>query len=355
MSGQVARRRNYGTFTPGTALNAVNTAKVVSNAGKQLGNQLAKYIKGKQKAKRNNQDAKYAKVVEGHGDITFSKFRSINKPKSSMTKKLASVRGKLIRRYVNTFHISGTAGRQRVDSCIYFETSHLAKMLSDVSASLGALELGGNTPTNATNLEPFISKTNHCLTLTSFVNASQTVTLYDVLCKRDTNEHPGLSWSTGLFLQEDNTSTANSFPVGITPYQSKNFREKWKIEKVTKLQLRPGETHKHYVTVNPNKSVSNARISGINSEAVETYLAGVTRAVMVVIEGTLGRGTASGTVTTTAPSLGMMWQRSYAFHHNTRNVIRQFPIPAAEDLVTTLGDIKIAQPDGDIVPATIVT
>lgn len=342
----------YKPYAKNMALSAT-TAKAVFNAGKAVGNTIAKQINKRTKP-AEKEHKKFAKVIEGHGDITFSKFSAKGKPGNALTKKLASARGKLHRRHINSYHLTGVAGRQFAFSVQYFEAHHLKQMVQDVYSTLASQELGGVNPTTG-NLEPFLSKSHQCLTLTSFTNSSQTLTIYDLLCKRDTDEHPTLAWKNGLIQQDDTTADMTNIPVGVTPYQSKNFREKWKVEKVTQLQLRPGETHKHYIDVNPNRAISNARVNPTNSEVAKTYLSGITRAVMIVAEGSLGRGAASGSVTTTAASVGAMWQRNYNFTANTRAVVRHYPVATSGDLATALSDVKLYQPDGDLVTATVVT
>ena len=170
------------------------------------------------------------------------------------------------------------------------------------------------------------------------------MTVYDLVCRSDTNDTPNLSWSRGLTQQGDSESASSTvLTVGSHPYQSKAFREKWRVEKTTQLTMKPGETHKHYIDVTLNRTVTNTRVNATGSEAPKYSIAGVTRCVMVVCEGTLASSDA-GLPTTTATRLGVMWQRQYRYAANIRANRYTYGTTALPQPT----DLKIVQEDRDI-------
>lgn len=303
----------------------------------------------------------YSKITEGHGDISYSKFASIRAPKYAMEKKLAAIKGKITRRYINTQKIAGQSGRQTAENFTFFELAHLKQMVTDVWNNSSNTDMGLNTGTDnisgqtstatVNDLAPYISKTSHKLTITNFENATTQVTIYDLVCKRDTNDTPSQTWVSGM--QEQNVAAITpytyNFHVGETPLQSKVFREKWGVEKITKISLKPGENHSHSIYVVPNLSVSNNRLQ---ADTPKNYLAGVSRCVMIVAQGVMATSAATPTTVSTAPvSLGTMWQRSYTYAANLRKHKTTYnPVTP----LTVLSDPKIVQEDGDAQPVTNV-
>lgn len=292
----------------------------------------------------------FSKIVEGHGDITYSKFTRYRKPRNKLEKRLAAVRGKITRRYVDTWKLTGVTGRQRADYFAYFERDHLKKMVADVFDSITGTEMtrtGGYT-TNVTmnDLVPYMSNSNHCLTISNMENASTQVTVYDLLAKKDTDEPPTISWSKGLTLQnEPQDPNLWVFPVGSNPLQSKQFRDTWKVEKTTRLVLKPGHNHKHYLHVNPNMTVSNQRLSQ-SSPPPPYFLGGVSRTILVVTEGVLVTSYADASKVSTAPvAIGVMWQRTYGYTANSQAHRLNY---AAETILPSFTDGRVIQEDGDI-------
>jgi hypothetical protein len=318
----------------------------------------------KQKFKTYNkisQGTRYAKITEGHGDISYSKYTKIRPPKYPMEKKLAAIKGKITRRYINTLKISGQSGRQTAENFTFFELAHLKQMVTDVWNNSSNSDMGLNTGTDnianqtstatVNDLAPYISKTQHKLTVTNFENATTTVTIYDLVCKRDTNDTPSACWVTGM--QEQNVAQLSpftyNFHVGESPLQSKVFREKWGVEQISKISLKPGENHQHSVYVVPNLSISNNRVQ---SETPKNYLAGVSRCVMIVAQGVMATSQATPSTVSTAPvSLGTMWQRQYTYAANLRKHKTTY---APLTPLTVIADPKIIQEDGDAQPVTSV-
>ena len=172
MSNRVNYYRRPGALTwkglintSGRALQAAGGSKAVYQAGKQVAELAAKMRKNKQKNKVHKHD-KYSKIREGHGDITFSKTKVYYKPKTKTEKRLANIRGQITRRYVSTNEQVGEVGRQSVNSYFYFEVDHLRQMITDSYVSIPSYESGTSGTIN--QLEPFIGKSNHCMTLTNF-------------------------------------------------------------------------------------------------------------------------------------------------------------------------------------------
>lgn len=325
--------------------------------------QLGEYNKRQQKAQKKAQKKKrkarslYSKVVEGHGDITFSKFKVNRRPKNKLEKRLASVKGKITRRYVNSFKLQGPSGRQRMDHFAYFEREHIKKIIEDAWNNQSLPEGGRpidwvtNTPVSISpggdvtrnDLTPFLHKSNHGLTLTNFENASVSMTIYDLVCIKDTDLNPNACVRAGLQTMGETAQDDNHFGIGVNPRQSRVFNERWKVLKVTQLTMKPGENHKHYIDVNVNQTVSATRLQ----EGTKIFLAGVSRAVLTQVEGVLITSNANPALVSTAPTaIGIMWNRNYSFSINSSKHRVMYP---PVDPLPVITDGRLIQEDGDAV------
>lgn len=339
-----------------------NPAKAMAVAHK-VGRQLGKYRKRYSRTdRRGQQHFEYSKIKEGHGDITFSKFRKVRKPKSKLEKKLASVKGKISRRYLESFETKGLSGYQQMQTLTFFEREHLRKIVDDnwlnQSSTEGgrpidwttntavSVSAGGDATRN--DLTPYLHKSDHCLTVTNFENVSATVTIFDLLCKKDTDTAPHIAVRQGMQTAgEVAESAVDQFQIGIHPTHSRVFNERWKIEKATQLTMKPGENHKHFIDIDTNQLVSSTRLQEAGTKA---YLGGVTRAILIVAEGVLIGSNAAGqdAVVSTAPTtLGLMWLRRYVSSLNQRKHVVSYASPPLP--VIPVANQRAVQEDGDII------
>lgn len=84
------------------------------------------------------------------------------------------------------------------------------------------------------------------------------LTLYDVVCRRDTQETDLIDiWDDGM--KENTGSTGNTRGVinlGSTPFESSEFCSKFKVIKKTVVQMAAGQSHSHKVKIGYNTMLS---------------------------------------------------------------------------------------------------
>jgi len=116
------------------------------------------------------------------------------------------------------------------------------------------------------------------ITFTNCTNSVLYVNLYDVMCKRDLTSdsaqqqaviNPHTAWQSGLALIGNSNPGASM--VGTYPSKVPYFRDNWKICKVTKHMLSPGEVHKHKVFYKVNKIVPQTRVTKATRYGRLTY------------------------------------------------------------------------------------
>lgn len=116
------------------------------------------------------------------------------------------------------------------------------------------------------------------ITFTNCTNSVLYVQLYDVMSKRELTStssvqapviNPHTAWQSGLALIGNSNPGASM--VGTYPTKVPNFRDYWKVCKVTKHMLSPGEVHKHKVYYKINKIIPQTRVDKANRYAGLTY------------------------------------------------------------------------------------
>lgn len=91
-------------------------------------------------------------------------------------------------------------------------------------------------------------------------NSPAKITIYDVLCKRDTpagSEGPRYAWQDGLGIQQTNNLAGKQFLVDAKPNNSVEFGAYYRIAKRTQLILPAGSSHIHYVTLQKKHRLPN--------------------------------------------------------------------------------------------------
>lgn len=118
--------------------------------------------------------------------------------------------------------------------------------------------------------------------------APANITLYDLVARRDQTTgviEPIIAWGNGI-------SNATSSAIGIsgsvsrpgtTPFMSGEFTQYFKIVRVHEFTLHAGATHKHYMTLFPNKMWTP------ELAATTTYHANETMFTMLVAKGDVGQ------------------------------------------------------------------
>lgn len=183
---------------------------------------------------------------------------------------------------------SSTTGRQAVWNFINLTRPTLEALKEEV---LGVSE----------NEAKFvIQRARHRLHIKNQSNNAGKLLLYDIEVIRmpPSSSFDTLTecWVKGLVDMGDTTSTQTI--VGQTPFTSPEFRQYFRIKKVTHVPLEPGQQHEHCVTNYINRVVSSttwANHTGVLS------IPGLTTCVMAVWHGSLGHESATPSTVTYLP------------------------------------------------------
>lgn len=116
------------------------------------------------------------------------------------------------------------------------------------------------------------------------INVPTTVWLYDCRLRRDADDplQPNTDYLAGIQAQ-GGLNTDYLMPYS-TPFKSSRFCTKWKVMRVTKILLAPGEEHVHTLRINAYTSIAQQRLYDVNSSGAtgETGIGGLSHIVMVV-------------------------------------------------------------------------
>lgn len=144
----------------------------------------------------------------------------------------------------------------------------------------------------------------------TFANRNNEVvnmTLYDVRPRRSTPKRPYLSMSEGytdLSLDEN--------VLGSTPFQSKQFCQEWKVERMRKVQLAPGMQHEHTIYNRVNKHIKEAYWAN-SSQENDPYFG--FSSVLVIFSGSVQNDSTTDTqISTGLVDIDVMYQHQYKFY-----------------------------------------
>jgi len=333
---------SYKSFKPFSG-QGYTTGSVIAAAAKQA----IKMYKAASayKAKKINIQPKKKKATKSRlvrvnnvakGDGIETKFDLTNKPSEAIKvmKKLTAV---------NTFcrqfgiPIPWDVGRQAVnDASVSFDQFNLQQLY----ARLPVTDLSGNL-----NRRMLLDRFNSETTFSNGTNASCYVHVYDVMAKHDIDSvdtsliSPAVAWQSGE-LQQGNTVGVNL--LGTEPKKAELFKQHYKILQHTKHFMKPGDIHKHHVSINFNKFVNEARIANSKS------FSGMTIWTMIVCHGTPGQDDTPITpvVSTTAGVINMTQTTNYSYRwtqdkQNSNAVNGTLLQPAALEVVQEDGDIDV--------------
>lgn len=154
-----------------------------------------------------------------------------------------------------------------------------------------------------------IKSVRHQCEMLSMTNYPQSVKLYYLTPKYDTNVNPIDFWSN-LLIQKKNgqaaagstgdpnvptvtSGSADGSAVGESPFIFKQFLNNWKIVASEKVVLQPGDSRNLKLEVNYNKVI---RRSTLVTNRTSQFLAGLTVFPMVICRGALTGVQASGDI-----------------------------------------------------------
>jgi len=143
--------------------------------------------------------------------------------------------------------------------------------------------------------------------------------LYDITTKRSplvtTVDTPQEAWDKG-FLDMDPTLTAHSLEVGSTPYKSPEFKQYFKVQKVTTVMLEPGQEHVHNIKVNHNRRVNSTEFD----QRTTPYIGGITTWTIAVFYGSIGHDATTRAQVGFCPiTIDWAWRREVSYGYTLRN------------------------------------
>ena len=168
--------------------------------------------------------------------------------------------------------VSTGAGKQGIMSYNNFSKANLVTMKSTViGADLGDANF-------------FLEYVKHTVTIRNQSNNTALVSVYQISTRRNTQlilDTPIEAWTKGY--SDMGVPTQLDTP-GNTPYLSPEFRRYFKVEKVTKVSLTPGQQHRTESFHKMNKLIKTTSFDNESGQA----LPGISSFIMYVWHGSIG-------------------------------------------------------------------
>jgi hypothetical protein len=318
MSRSLVRRGNYGVRSYGRAAQTLTRLALAGGrslmrlrSGRELNRYKAREIKRKKSTpKRSNKGFKRKRDVSGEcfaGDS--SKFNWLHKRRRKLAPWMLVAKN--LKSYESVGTMSCFAGRQTpVElAIVYGQTS-----ISD--------QLGDQTTTAATigSARVMMYECNLVSMFTNNSTASVILELYDVLVKKPTNGSTVNSWKNGLTGNQMGDGIAplsggsgNAGQWGTKPYTSMVFRQHFRVRKVTRKIMAPGQTHRHVVKIAPNRMLNDTTESAQWDNF--QYLSNLSYCLMGVVSGgQVDRSSDEITISTASGQIDYVIQQTYRYN-----------------------------------------
>lgn len=239
--------------------------------------------RSRKKARHGSSFTKRQKGSKGAGSNNSAGNTSSFKWLKRMRKK--NLPWKVVGQYYKSYQLAGSAasdlGRQRVIDGMYINQQGDINDLRDIIKT-------ATTSQATTNV--FLKQCDATYMLTNCETASMEVTFFDCICKRSTYVGPAQAFIDGMTAPFEGDgvavitgSSGNAGQWGLHPNASKLFRQHWSIKRARRVLLLPGQTHKHIVTVAPNKLVNMTVISSQGD--ANTFEANFSYALLIINSG----------------------------------------------------------------------
>lgn len=202
-----------------------------------------------QKRKRQQLD-RFRHIENPGGYITASKFNVYRKPTlSAAIQKYSAMPSYYVTNQSNTLSVS--SGFQ---NAAWFGLNN-QDFLNYYYSLMPAQGPAGNATRRFV-----LMRTQAQIMYTNSTTVSCTMDLYDVVCKRDSDiVNPLVAWQQGIAMET--TTPGNPYQIlGIKPWQSQKFKEFFKIVRTHRVNLAPGATHKHSITLSPNQVIKEQMV-----------------------------------------------------------------------------------------------
>lgn len=283
--------------------------------GKRSAPKAKKSVRGRKSVGRRRQSVRRAKqgmpkrqtLQSSLGGLTMSRFSSAQRPNAvATTIKRAGAPNTINITYPGV--LRGEGGRQQYGSWYVNAGNDLRRIWASIQSEY--LQVNPVTNAEVTSTTPYTGTFNPTPGNQSFryvlessisqlylANTSGTplnVELYDIVCKRDLGQvgfdisgypiqnngrpypipsgtqngtpflTPDIAWYQGMANQNTTATGFESFALtektdpsnlGATPYQSKLFKDYFKVVRKTNLSLPIGGQHKHFLDLKPNRVI----------------------------------------------------------------------------------------------------
>lgn len=213
---------------------------------------------------------------DGAGAVSY--FRHLRRARAKYAAWRLSA--KAYQSYQSTGRVTSIPGRQQVAIPFYmFPQTDMGELIEHMQES------ADNQRTSYT----YFHDCKGTMMMTNNSTSSLEYTIYDCMAKKGTNESPLSAWKNGLTtpysgdggLVLSGTPLAEAGHAGqwnTGPFTSALFRSLFRVRKITRKLMGPGQTHKHVVTIAPNRIIKPEL-------DLTSHIGGVTYIMMIVISG----------------------------------------------------------------------
>jgi len=210
--------------------------------------------KGKFPSKTKNLFQKAQLKIPGMaGAGTFSTF-TVKRPLSSWNKGLAKNGTQSTLATSSSLRTLSLVGQQGVSLPLEYNSA------PNIITHIDSIKPNG---TNSRTRKALIQDFQGILYMTNQSLAPLALDIYDIVPRRDipgSGNNPTVEWANGMLdagATVPNTDFTNVNQVaGSTPFQSPTFCQKYKIMKVTKVEIPQGCTHEHRIHFEINRSIN---------------------------------------------------------------------------------------------------
>lgn len=321
--GSHKRKRGNDTVTRRAAWQRIAAQLVLKKGLNLAGKAVKKRLRSVTKTRTKTRNADHEGVKESDGGASTSRYTKLNKgPKRAKTRQYDTN----ILKEVRPFVAQGPSNRSSAFFVSYFDYTDIQKMLADLWNQIPATITGGQTAiTN--QMRPYFLSAVGKFTFSNMTTSGSWIELYDVHCKDSTDIFPTQEIQLGLRDEEgDSTAIDNNFRLGTKPTMSKRFKRTWAVDKTTRIFLRPGEQHVHFIKYGPHKAMDNSYLRGWNNRigaggtpSTQEFIKGITRGLLwfqygnVALDSGAGAQTGNNAVGTALTKNAVVYDVAYRY------------------------------------------
>lgn len=251
-------------------------------------------------------------------------YRGTRRPKTNLVEKIRmtgqGATGSYFRKYARRMNF-----RNRVENVSpeqYFLRTSGSRLAggygkqSSTSFQVMALadlnEVSNNIPGYNDNTKCFIKNFKSELVFTNQAKTNVFVDVYEVKYRKSSDTSPRFCWTNGLTDYGVAGLTLDTY--GVTPFKSKLFTQMMKVDRIYRLELGAGRTHRHVSNYSYNKDFTRQEIS--TSGTFLSYLEDWTRAIIVIAKGEpVNDQVTKTTVVPSSVAIDFVWKEEIKYHY----------------------------------------